>query len=133
MDPAYLSFLRQLGLDETMAQAEVARTVSGLTQQGRDMQPVYADRLQRGLRDIGEGFQASGQFKSGRRLLAQGEFQVDQARSQTGAENDIANQIDSTSLSLAKQIARNRAGKSEEELAAQQRTALSGAEIGIRP
>lgn len=130
-DPVYLNYLRSMGVEESALQNVANQRVSALTRQMARQLPVYAQNRQQGIENVGNSWEDRGLYKSGGRIKGQADSALasDRQRDEylAGARDDIA----STYLTTAADIARLRRGLAEQGITSAQTVAMNNASSGI--
>jgi len=130
-DPAYLAYLRSVGVEDADLQNVAAQRVSALTRQLARGLPGYAQQKQDAVTSVGNEFEDRGVFRSGMRQVKQADAgrAVDTARNEF--EAGLRDQIAGTYTNTAADIARLRRGLAEQNINSAQNVALANANSGI--
>lgn len=130
-DPAYLAYLRAIGVQESELGNVAALRVNSLTRQlGRGL-PGYAEQRERAVRQTGEGFEDRGVFRSGLRQVRQADAGREVDRARNDFEAGIRDQISGTYATSASDIAALRRQLAEQGMNSAQTVALNNANSGI--
>ena len=130
-DPAYLAYLRSVGVEEADLQNVAAQRVSALTRQLARGLPGYAQQKTDAIQGVGNQFEDRGIFRGGMRQVKQADAgrEVDRARNEF--ELGIRDNIAGTYTNTALDIARLRRGLAEQNINSAQNVALANASSGI--
>lgn len=130
-DPAFLAYLRQFGIDESMVNIMSAHNISKLERELGRALPMYAERRSNAIRDTGAGYESSGLFRSGSRIVGQAEAArgVDRERDEFQAR--IYDQIRDEVLQAMNQVAALRRELLEQGYDSVTATAIANAQAGI--
>lgn len=130
-DPAYLAYLRSVGVEEADLQNVAAQRVSALTRQLARGLPGYAQQRTDAIAGVGHQFEDRGVFRSGNRQIKQADAAREIDRSRNEFEVGLRDQIAGTYLNTAADIARLRRGLAEQNINSAQNVALANANSGI--
>lgn len=130
-DPAFLAYLRTIGVDEGELGAEVNYRTAQLAGRYRRKLPEFRDAANEGAEKIGLDFEDRGFSGSGARLVAQARQRRDVARDALEYEAGIREQMSDLQFDAARSIAKGRRGLADEELAARGRMAEADAYAGF--
>ena len=130
-DPAYLAYLRSIGVQESELQNVAALRVNSLTRQlGREL-PAYAEQRDRAVRQVGESFEDRGVYRSGMRQVRQADAGREVDRARNNFEAGIRDQISGTYATGAADIAALRRQLAEQGITSAQTVAVNNANSGI--
>lgn len=131
-DPAFLAFMRGVGVDEGELGSEVNYRTAQLQGRLRRRLPAFQDAANEGAEKTGLEYEDRGFLNSGARLVAQARGRRDVARDALEYEAGIREQMSDLQFDAARSIAKGRRGLAEEGYAARGRMAESDAYAGMR-
>ena len=130
-DPAYLAYLRSVGVQESELQNVAGLRVNSLVRQlGRGL-PAYAEQRDTAVRQTGESFEDRGVFRSGMRQIRQADAGRAVDRDRNEFEAGIRDQISGTYATGASDIAALRRQLAEQGINSSQTVAINNAQSGI--
>lgn len=131
LDPSYLAFVRQLGVDEAQSQAEVAKRIGRINGSIEDSAPAFQDSVKKGLQNIGQNYADRGMYGAGKQVTDQNDFEINANRDHLGQINALKQQVGDMSSDLTAKIAQGRRQKAEEQMTARDRQVRENAQYGI--
>lgn len=131
-DPAFLAYLRGVGVDEGELGAEVNYRTAQLQGRLRRRLPAYRDEAKEGAEAIGNEYEDRGFLGSGARLVAQARKRRDVSRDALEYEAGVREQMSDLQFNAAKSIAQGRRGLADEEYEARARMAEADAYAGMK-
>jgi hypothetical protein len=130
-DPAYLAYLRSVGVEESAVQNVANQRVSSLTRQMARQLPYYAQQRSQAIEGVGNSWEDRGMYRSGNRIVKQADAgrEVDRQRNEytTGVQDEIGGIY----LTTAADIAARRRALAEQGINSAQTVALNNANSGI--
>lgn len=123
VDPQFLAFERQFNQAESDIGGAASRRKAALSSSYARSLPQYDIQEERGLRSVGDDFNARGVFSSGVRVQRQNEVSRDASMGRDNAAAENAAKSSDIDYDLAQQIADLRRRRAEGSLQAQQNSA----------
>ena len=130
-DPAYLAYLRSVGVEESALQNVANQRVSALTRQMARQLPVYAQQRQDAVQGVGNAYEDRGMFRGGQRITDQAKAGREVDRQQLEYTTGVQDQLGGIYLSTAADIAARRRALAEQGINSAQTVALNNANSGI--
>lgn len=124
VDPQFLAFERQFNQAEGDLGGAASRRKAALSSQYARSLPQFAMAEEKGLRNVGDDFNARGVFSSGIRVQRQNEVSRESQMGRDNAAAENASQMSDVDYNLAQQIADLRRRRAEGTLTAQQNSSL---------
>lgn len=130
-DPAYLAYMRQLGVDEGNIGLMTGFHADSLQRKLGRALPSYAEQRTNAIRGAGEEAEQRGMFRSGRRITNQAQAGRDVDRERMDFEAGIRDQIGELYLNAAMDVANLRRQFLEQGYDAATANALANANAGL--
>lgn len=130
-DPAYLAYMRQMGVDEANVNALTGWRVNSLTRQLGRALPAYAERREHAIRDTGIEHEGRGMYRSGARISGQAEAARAVDRQRMDYEAGIRDEIGELYLRTAMDVAEIRRNLVEQGLDYAAADVIARAEAGL--
>lgn len=130
-DPAYLAYMRQMGVEEADINTLTGFRVGALTRQLGRALPAYAERRETAVRDTGRAYEDRGMYSSGARHDAQAEAGRAIDRERLDFEAGIRDEIGEMYLTTAMDIASLRRQLMERGLDYAAADVIARAEAGL--
>lgn len=130
-DPAYLAFLRQMGVDESQINSTAAYRVGALNRQIDRQAPQWDQQSKLAGEGVDNDYESRGMLNSGKRFIKRAEATTDVDRQRLDWEAGIRDQIGEQYITSAQDIADLRRQAAEQAIAAAQATAIANANAGI--
>lgn len=131
VDPAFLAYLRQFGIDESDINVLAGVQTGALERELARALPAYAEQRKDVIRDTGANYESRGFYRSGNRVDQQAENARDVDRDMQDYQARIYDQIREIQLNAAMDIAALRRQLMEQGLTYAQADALARAEMGL--
>jgi hypothetical protein len=130
-DPAFLAYLREFGIEESMINTMTGFQVGSLERELARALPAYAEQRANTIRDTGSEYEGRGFYRSGGRVNQQAENARDVDRQKMDYEAKIYDKIRELQLGAAMDIAALRRQLMERGLTYAQADAIARAEAGL--
>jgi len=130
-DPAYLAYLRGIGVEEAELQNVLGTRVGALVRGlGRKL-PYYADQRERAIEGAGQAAESRGLYRSGARMKAQTRAGIDVDRDRMDFESDTRDRIAELYSNNALDVARKRRELAEQGINSAQTVQINNAQAGL--